>query len=160
MNMVTVMTFNDPADAEVLRKRLEDAGIPTHILDERRQQRYRFMAEEIAGIHVQVDRGFFELARPLTEQWEIGAAAAKKAVHCPQCGSSRIEFPQVTRKFLMPWAYALLCAVGVCEKKFYCEDCHYTWPLHPKTAAPTDILGWPIRSKVPSRVESQNQPRL
>ena len=91
----------------------------------------------------------------MAEKWVVVQSAMKKAVHCPQCGSSRVEFPQVTRKFLMPWAYAFLCAVGVCEKRFYCEDCHNTWPLHPKTQRPTDILGWPIRPKAPSAPESQ-----
>ena len=150
MKMVTVMTFNERAEAEILRKHLEAVGVPSHVLDERNQQRYRFMAEGFAGVHVQVGRDYFDRARPLAEQWDLTNPSGKRAVHCPQCGSSRIEFPQITRKFLMPWAYAFLCAVGVCEKKFYCENCHYTWPPRPKTEAPTDILGWPVRSKVPT----------
>lgn len=145
MNMVTVMTFNERPDADAIQHRLTEAGVPSQVIDERRQQRYRFWAEEIAGIHIQVSRGDFERARNLFQQWRQSGQPDDKAVHCPQCNSSRVEFPQVTRKFLMPMTYAFLCAIGVCEKRFYCEDCHFTWPLRAKVDPPTDLLGWPIR---------------
>ena len=146
MNMVTVMTFNERPDADAIQQRLTQAGVPNQVIDERRQQRYRFWAEEMAGIHIQVSRDNFERARDQLQQWHQSNPVGDKAVHCPQCGSSRVEFPQVTRKFLMPMSYAFLCAIGVCEKRFYCEDCHFTWPLRAKVETPTDILGWPIRS--------------
>jgi len=145
--MVTILTFDGPVEAQALKQRFEAAGVPAHVLDERRQQRYRFLAEERAGIHLQVAREDFERARQLAVEWEATDLGIKQAVYCPQCKSSRVEFPQVTRKFLMPSVYAFLCAIGVCEQRYYCEDCHYTWSPHPKPDQPTDLLGWPVRAK-------------
>ena len=48
-------------------------------------------------------------------------------IRCPQCGSSNIEYPQMTRKFLTPALVAVLCALKIIPKEFYCQDCHYTW---------------------------------
>jgi hypothetical protein len=158
MRFVTVLTFDDPAEAQTLKQCLESAGVSARVLDERWQQRYRFLSEEVAGVHVQVERDSFERARQLLVEWEASEAGLKKAVHCPQCGSSRVEFPQATRKFLTPTLLSLLFALRLCEKRFYCEDCHYTWPLRTKPDEPTDILGWPIKSKDP--VRSSQEARL
>jgi hypothetical protein len=54
--------------------------------------------------------------------------ALHDAVRCPDCGSSRIEYPQFTRKFLTPNVIGLLSAMHLFEKEYYCEDCHFTWP--------------------------------
>jgi transposase-like protein len=57
------------------------------------------------------------------------------ALRCPQCNSTRIEYPQLTRKFLTPALAGILFALKVFPKEFYCQDCHFTWtnePEHPR----------------------------
>ena len=49
------------------------------------------------------------------------------ALRCPQCNSTRIEYPQLTRKFLTPAAGRQSFALKVFPKEFYCQDCHFTW---------------------------------
>jgi hypothetical protein len=151
MNMVTEATFNKPEDAEPLRKRLEAAGIRTEIRDERKLQRYWFISDPLAGIHLRVDGNQYEAANRLIHEWDAAEGVLKDAVHCPACRSSRVEYPQFTRKFVSPTFYAVLCALHIFERRFYCEDCHFTWPLHDKVETPTDLLGWPVKGKAPSR---------
>ena len=53
----------------------------------------------------------------------------REAVHCPECGSLRIQYPQATQKSLMTNFFMGLAAeVGIVNLHYYCEDCHYTWP--------------------------------
>jgi len=41
----------------------------------------------------------------------------------------RVEYPQFTRKSFIPNVLlGLAASIGVVEKDYYCQDCHYTWP--------------------------------
>jgi hypothetical protein len=144
MNMVTEATFNEPEEAQPLKQRLEAAGIPAEIQDERRLQKYWFMAEPLAGVHLRVDAANFQKARQLLEQWHAADGALCHAIRCPSCHSPRVDFPQFTRRFVTPTIYAVLCALHLFERRFYCQECHYTWPLAQKVERPTDVLGWPV----------------
>jgi hypothetical protein len=145
MRMITEATFNEPEEAEPLLKRLAAAGIRVELQDERKRQRFLFMSQPMAGVHLRVDRNQWEVADQLLKQWDASEAVLQAAIRCPGCGSSRVEFPQVTRKFTSPTLFAVLCALHLFERRFYCEECHLTWPLSEKLPARTDLLGWPIR---------------
>jgi len=146
MEPVTVLTFNEPQHAEPLKQRLEQAGIPAVIYDERKLQRAFLSRESLAGIRLRVDRKDFERARALVWEWEKRDKVLKDAIHCPECRSSRVQFPQFTRKFVLPNFGALLCAVGLMEWKFYCQDCQYTWPRRQSVPPNLDPLGWPRKA--------------
>jgi hypothetical protein len=62
---------------------------------------------------------------------------------CLQCGSPRVEYPQFTRKFITTTAADLACLLGLMERKFYCLDCHHTWPAAHQVRHRTDALNWP-----------------
>ncbi|HXG46623.1 MAG TPA: hypothetical protein VNO52_03290 [Methylomirabilota bacterium] len=147
MRMVTAATFNEPEDAEPLRTRLEAAGIRAEVQDERKRQKYWFLSEPLAGVHLRVDHDRFESASRLLSEWDATEHVLHAAIHCPACDSSRVEFPQFTRKFVSPGLYAVLCALHLFERKFYCQDCHYTWPVSEKLPRRTDILGWPVKER-------------
>lgn len=147
MDPVTVLTFDEPEQAEPLKQRLEQAGIPAVVYDERKLQRAFLSPERLAGIRLRVNRKDFERARELLWEWHQRDGALREAIHCPSCASSRVEYPQFTRKFVLPNFGALLCAIGLMEWKFYCEECHYTWPRKEKMPPNLDLLGWP--KKVP-----------
>jgi hypothetical protein len=149
MKMVNEATFNEPEEAEPLRQRLEAVGIHADILDERNLQKYWFMSDPLAGVHLRVERAQLETADALLHKWDSAEGALKSALHCPACDSPRVDFPQFTRKFVSPGIYAVLCALHLFERKFYCNDCHYTWPLSHKLEPKTDLLGWPVREKKP-----------
>jgi hypothetical protein len=146
MKATTVATFNEREHAEPVRKLLEDAGIHAEIFDERKLQKYWFRSEPWAGIHLSVDKKDSEQARKLLDAWHATAGVLRHAVRCPQCRSARVEYPQMTRKFITPELVGILFALHLVDREFYCTDCHYTWPKEKQMEIERDILGWPKES--------------
>ena len=126
--MVTIATFNDQAKAKELKSRFQQAGLRADVHNEAPLQTVGFMSKPKANVKLLVDDSDFERAQSLMIEWEsTDPAIAAALVRCPQCGSSRIEYPQMSRKFLTPALVGLLCALKIIPKEFYCEDCHFTW---------------------------------
>lgn len=126
--MVTIATFNEAAKAKRLKDRLQQAGIKADIHNEGHLQTMAFMSKPQANVKVQVDDNDFERGQQLMVEWETtDPDIAAAVIRCPQCGSSQIEYPQLTRKALTPAVAGILFALRIFPKEFYCEDCHYTW---------------------------------
>jgi hypothetical protein len=126
--MVTIATFNDPAKAKDLKARFHRAGLHADIHNEGPLQQVGFMSRPQANAKVMVEDNDFERAQSLMVEWEAtDPVIASALIRCPQCGSSRIEYPQMTRKFMTPALVAVLCALRIIPKEFYCQDCHFTW---------------------------------
>ncbi len=126
--MVTIATFNEPAKAKELKTRFQKAGLRADVHNEAPLQTVGFMSRPQANVKVFIEDSDFERAQSLMVEWEsTDPAIAAALVRCPQCGSSRIEYPQMTRKFLTPALVGVLCAIKIIPKEFYCEDCHFTW---------------------------------
>lgn len=126
--MVTIATFNEPAKAKQLKERFQKEGVKADVHNESHLQSVAFMSKPQANAKVMVEEEDFERANGLLNDWEandpsLGAAA----IRCPQCNSPRIEYPQLTRKFLTPALAGILFALKIFPKEFYCQDCHYTW---------------------------------
>jgi hypothetical protein len=96
---VTVVTLADPAEADLMRTRLEAEGIPVLLLGDTSATVFAGLGNKVAGIHVQVPEAEAERARaflaaeraslieekqargiPLTE-------AGRTAWVCPTCGT-------------------------------------------------------------------------
>jgi predicted Zn-ribbon and HTH transcriptional regulator len=125
--MVTIATFNEPAKAKHLKDRLEQAGLKADVHNEKHLQAVAFMSKPEANMKVTVDEKDFEAAQRLLVEWEATDPDIGSAIRCPQCGSSRIEYPQLTRKFITPALASILFALKIFPKEFYCQDCHFTW---------------------------------
>lgn len=126
--MVTIATFNEQAKAKHLREKLKEAGVRADILGEGALQRVAFMSKPQANVKVKVAEPDFEKAQKLMREWEAVDPEIGTAMRCPQCGSSAIEYPQMTRKFLTPALASILFTLKVFPKEFYCQNCHFTWP--------------------------------
>lgn len=126
--MVAVASFDDPSDAEVLKVFLRKEGLEAEIQDERRLQRFWFMTGKRAGVHILVPGPQLELSKQALERWEQSGGKYHRPVHCPACNSARVQFPHMTRRFILPTLLAQAARVlGFIEPAFYCEDCHHTW---------------------------------
>jgi len=126
--MVTIATFHQPAKAKQLKQRFQQAGLKADIHNEGHLQRVAFMSKPQANVKVKVGDEDFEKAQNLMVEWEAADPdIASAIIRCPQCGSSSIEYPQLTRKSLTPAMASVLFALKIFPKEFYCEDCHYTW---------------------------------
>ncbi len=159
MNTVPVATFHELEPAQRLHERLQQAGISAIINDESRRERLWFMSEPLAAVHVEVPQPKYLEARQLIQVWDTEGGVLHSAVRCPECSSSRVEYPQLTRKFITPIIARLFMALGVIGKEFYCLDCHLTWPGAYKLPKKLDILGFPNDSKIFHPENAAKRPR-
>ena len=127
MKMITLATFDTPAQAEPLKRRLEEAHISPSIHEGGILKHLWFVHRPRAEVRLDVEAKDLRRSRQLLRASETKQGAARKVVHCPECHSSRVEYPQFTRKFFLPNLIGLLSGLGLVKKKYYCEDCHYTW---------------------------------
>lgn len=125
--MVTIATFNEATKAKHLKTRLQQAGVKADIHNEAQLQAVTGMGKPQANAKVMVDEAEFERANILIHEWEASDPEVGAAIRCPQCQSPRIEYPQMTRKFMTPWLASILFAMRIFPKEFYCQDCHFTW---------------------------------
>jgi hypothetical protein len=129
MNRMPVALFNGRATAEPLHKRLVESGIRAELHDELRLEKFWFVSRLAAGVRVEVPAEQFPEAHRHLVDWDVAEGVLREAIRCPECKSLRVDYPQFTRKFLIPnLAMGLMAAIGAVEKEYYCEDCHFTWP--------------------------------
>lgn len=124
--MVTIATFNEPAKAKHLKERLHQSGVKADVHNEGQMQA-AMMAKPMANAKVLVEENDFEKAHQLMVDWESTDPEVGAAIRCPNCQSPRIEYPQMTRRFRLPWIANLLFAMKLFDKEFYCRDCQFTW---------------------------------
>jgi hypothetical protein len=137
MKTITLATFNDRSAAEALKARLAEANVTAEIHRQHTMEKLWFVGKPLAAVRVDVREADYNTAAEVFARWDPQDAPARRAIHCPECGSSHIEFPQFTRKFLLPNFVGLLSALRLVEKEYYCQDCHHTWP--PEGARPHRI---------------------
>jgi len=146
--IITVATFNEAAPAEALKDRFDKAGLHANVMDDSGTQFLYMSRHPRAHMHVQVRKEEFESAKQMIQGWEKEGVMAQ-AVRCPQCGSSRIEYPQFSRRTAGSIFFALLSAAHLIPREYYCEDCQFTWPDKVEPEIDRDALNWPRKSKVP-----------
>jgi predicted Zn-ribbon and HTH transcriptional regulator len=129
MNRIPVAIFSTRSAAEPLQGRLAEAGIQAEIHDELKLEKLWFASKERSGSRLEVPAEQFERAYQLLLDWDVADGALRDAVRCPECKSLRVQYPQFTRKSLIPnLVVGTLAAIGQIEKQYYCDDCHFTWP--------------------------------
>jgi hypothetical protein len=142
--LITVATFNEREPADAIAASLRELGFSAEVYDESNEQKWKlFNLKPRAHLRVRVHTSEETRALEQLKQWQSNEVMAR-AVHCPECGSSRIEFPQFSRRTIMGALPAALAATGVIDQQFYCESCHFTWPAELPKAADVDILNWPV----------------
>src|SRR5689334_4370145 len=99
---INLATFDRTPAAERLREWLSHEGIEARIQDERGLQRRWFLARPLAGVHVRVPETAFAQAQQLVETDPAAARLMEGAIRCPSCHSVRVQFPQMTRRNILP----------------------------------------------------------
>lgn len=144
MKRAVVATFNDRDHAEPVLKRLNESGLHAEVRDESRWQKAH-LSDRLASVKVDVPDGEFDTARQRLREWQANEGLMEQAVCCPECGSPDVDYPQVTRKFVLPSLHTVFFKLGFIEKEFYCNTCQATWPLRAKLESERDVLNWPIK---------------
>jgi predicted RNA-binding Zn-ribbon protein involved in translation (DUF1610 family) len=147
--IVTIATFNESDPAESLKDRFCEAGLHAELMNETGEQAIFFITRHPrANMRVRLPEEELETAKGLLGEWEKEGVMSQ-AVRCPQCGSSRIEYPQFSRRILGSVFFGLLAAAHLIPRKYFCEDCQFTWPDKVPPNVDRDALNWPRDSKVP-----------
>jgi len=124
-----IALFNDCTSAERLQKRLVQAGIQAEVHDEQRLSKLWFVSKPGCGARLEVPGNQFETAMQFLIAWDAGENVLSHAIHCPECRSLRVQYPQVARHSLLTnLSIGLAAELGFVERDYFCEDCHYTWP--------------------------------
>ena len=126
--MVTIATLNEQGKAKQLKQQFQQAGVKADIVNEGHLQKTVFMSKPQANVKIMIEEEDFGRAQQLMTEWEANDPdIAASILRCPQCSSTRIEYPQMTRKFFLPALTSVLLAMKMFPKEFYCEVCHFTW---------------------------------
>lgn len=136
MNTITIATFNTEASANKVRDRLNDQGIHATVDNQRTLQRVWFLAKPYSAYHLEVPDAELVRADAAIGALQEDEHALSEAIRCPKCASLKLEYPQMTRKFVLPTLIAHgLVFLGFMQHKFYCTDCHHTWAKPTKAGA-------------------------
>jgi len=128
-----VAVFENVIDGKMLEAFFRDKGLESRAYDDKVFRYFLFLRPPRITYRVQVRRNHLESAHGLLDR--KAPAIFEKALHCPSCGSLQVNYPQMTRKFIMPTVILHLGIIfRVIEHQCYCENCHYIWNL-PKDGA-------------------------
>jgi hypothetical protein len=129
MNRISVGLFSNRAEAEPLQERLFNSGIQAEVHDEQYLEKLWHVSKAATGVRLEVPADQFERTGQFLLDWDAAEGALHEAIRCPECRSLRVQYPQFTRKAVIPnLLTGLLATIGALEKHYYCEDCHFTWP--------------------------------
>ena len=125
-----IAVFEESNEAQVLEAFFRNKGIDARTYNDKILRLFLFLRPPRMTFRVQVRHGFFKYAMDLLETESSVSALLQKAIHCPDCASLHVEYPQMTRKFFLP---TLLLHLGiifrVIKHECYCENCHCIWNL-------------------------------
>ena len=123
-----VAVFENLDNGKALETFLTGNGLEARTDDDKLFRYFLFLRPPEVTYHVQVRKNHFaEAARLLKTS---PPAVLAKAIHCPMCDSFHVNYPQMTRRFVLP---TILLHLGiifrVVEHECYCEHCHHMWNL-------------------------------
>jgi hypothetical protein len=120
--------FNTEEPALALGAHLQKQGVDVRMNDERNLQRFWFLTRPRAGYSVEVQEASFAAVQDRMDADPRMTSLLQEAIRCPSCNSLRVEYPQMTRKNILPTLLAhVFMAVNLMKPQCYCEACHFTW---------------------------------
>ena len=139
---VNVAIFKDANDSQMLEMDLKDKGFETRTYNDKLLQCLLFLCPPHATIRVQVRGNDFKNVTCSLDHEPATSVLLQRVIRCPSCGSLRVQYPQMTRRFLLP---TLLLHLGIIFRAIaheaYCENCHWLWSLSKKrVSAPAKAL--------------------
>lgn len=149
MKYLTVATFNTELAAQPLERRLNALGVKARISNQKMLQRLWFLSKPYGAFHLEAPVEDLARVDALLARWQAEECALSEALRCPECGSIKVQYPQMSRKYALPTLIAHgLTLCGLLRHEFFCTDCQHTWPKPTKTGrhtlmAPGDHRGEP-----------------
>lgn len=132
-----VALFERQDAGRALQSLLEDNGLEARTYDDKWFRYFLFLRPPRITYRVQVRRNHIEEVNRLLEQ--KAPVVLKQAIHCPACGSLHVNYPQMTRRFILPTVLLHLGIIfRIIEHECYCEHCHEMWNLPEKSVGSHD----------------------
>ena len=123
-----VAVFEDVNAGKALEAFLEGKKLQARTYDDKLFRAFLFLRPPRVTFRVQVRQNNLKTANHLLAS--DAPDALQKAIHCPSCGSQRVAYPQMTRKFMLP---TIMLHLGIIFRMLahhcYCESCHFIWNL-------------------------------
>jgi hypothetical protein len=124
----SVAIFENANDGQMLEMDLKNKGFETRTYIDKLLQCFLFLCPPHATIRVQVRANDSKNVTYFLDHEPATSALLQRAIRCPFCGSLRVQYPQMTRRFLLP---TLLLHLGIIFRfiahQAYCESCHWLW---------------------------------
>lgn len=123
-----VAMFENEGEGKVLETFFKNKGFQARTYNDKWLRCFLFLRPPRVTYRVQVRKSYIASA---TECLHLESPAIlNKAFHCPSCGSLQVNYPQMTRKFILPTVLLHLGIIfRVIGHECYCEHCHYIWNL-------------------------------
>jgi|SRR5579859_30645 len=136
-----IAIFENAGDGQMLETDLKNKGFETRTYIDKLLQSFLFLCPPHATVRVQVRGNDFKNVAYFLDHEPATSIILKRAIRCPSCGSLRVQYPQMTRRFLLP---TLLLHLGIIFRvivhQAYCENCHWLWSIPKKqVSAPAKV---------------------
>ncbi|MCF7853879.1 MAG: DUF2007 domain-containing protein [Candidatus Pacebacteria bacterium] len=127
--MITIASFDNTEEAELLRIRLEQEGITAHIADAAVVTLNWMYSNAVGGVKVQVAEQDLAKAKNVLDKLEIGIADQYplSKYKCPYCGSTKVECSRISKRFFMLSLLVLGIPLAFYHPQCHCLDCCKTW---------------------------------
>jgi hypothetical protein len=133
-----VALYEDLAAGESLAALLSDAGFESRTYDDKLFRHFLFLRPPRVTYRVQVRKT--QLSAALRFLAGKNPPVLELALHCPGCGSLRVNYPQMTRQFILPTVLLHLGIIfRVIEHQCYCENCQEMWTLPQDNLVPPRV---------------------
>jgi hypothetical protein len=139
-----VALFDEQPSGRSFESVLREKRIDARTYKDKPLERMLFLWPPRALFRVQVREHFFKMTTDALKKVE--PAILQEAIHCPACGSWRVDYPHLARRSVL---LSLLVYLGtmfrLVRHQAYCETCNHLWslpraggtaPLHPLTEHP------------------------
>jgi hypothetical protein len=125
---ITVALFHHQQPGEALVAYLREQRMEARTYDDKLLRRLLFLRPPRVTFQVQVRENYHKMAVNWLSQ--NPPAILGSAIHCPACGSLRVSYPQMTRRFVLPTLFLHLGIIlRIVQHQAYCESCHHIWSL-------------------------------
>jgi hypothetical protein len=130
--IVTIASYSQPEEAELVQAKLESEGIRSFIADGNFVSSYRLASVAVGGVRLQVRKSDAEVALQILnenskeEQSPVENGIENATDTCPRCHSSDIQYETfaLRRVFL---AMLFLAPLPFLKRKWKCHRCGNEW---------------------------------
>ncbi len=135
--LVTIATFSQPVEADLVKSKLESENIECFIADQAIIQLNWLYSNAVGGVKLQVRevdaKKALEIIRSRSEELDCQEEDAEAAkLKCPKCNSSYIAYEKFSKRVVfLSWLF-LGIPLPFLKRMHRCVDCGHEWKAKAK----------------------------